>query len=483
MPTVYIDYLHWIAVVLGIGVSAAGALHALFSKRDPRSAFAWVAVCLMWPVVGSVIYVLFGKNRIATKARRLHGSVPIDQAARFAATPVAAMLDLGVEAHYLSLAHLSEVISRRPLLANNAVQPLSNGEEAYPAMIEAIDGARHCVYLASYIFERGGIGRQFVEALARAVERGVAVRVLVDGVGVHYSVPSVLWSLRRHRIPSARYLPPTLLPPSLTINLRNHRKLLLVDGRQAFTGGMNIRSGHLVDSASPSKAVVDLHFRVRGPIVEQLEEVFIADWRFASRISIDSYAWHRQPVRTDPMTACCRVIEDGPNEDLDKLMRVLVGAIAVARERICVMTPYFLPSRELELTLQSAALRGVVVEIIMPERNNLPFVKWASYHGIGELLAAGVRVHLYPRLFNHTKLLVIDDYYVQIGSANVDIRSLRLNFEITVEVYDRRFGSAMVAHFESSRQQCRALTPEMLRRRSAPAKLVSAVCWLLSPYL
>jgi cardiolipin synthase len=471
-------YLNWAAVVLGIAVSIYAALHALFNKRDPRSAATWIAVSLMWPVVGAIIYVIFGKNRIKTRARQLHGAAvepkPLDLDQRNTTDCVDALRD-----GYQGLANLSAAITSLPLLGGNQVELLVNGEEAYPAMLKAIDTARHSIYLVSYIFDGGAIGREFIDRLAAARARGIEVRVLIDGVGRLYSWPRAHRKLKKLGVPVALYLPASLLPPRLTVNLRNHRKILVVDCQVAFTGGMNIRQHHLVKTGKRRHKTEDIHFRVAGPVVEQLQNVFVSDWRFSSNLFVNPPRSQHESVGN----ACCRVIVDGPNDDADNLVRILIGAIGSARYSVAIMTPYFLPERELQVALEMAALRGVQVQIILPGRNNMPFVNWAAFHTLGELIKSGVEVFLYSGVFVHSKLFVVDDYYVQMGSYNLDPRSLKLNFEVAVESYGEEVAVPLRAYFADKLDNSRLLRRERLAARSPLKRLSGALFWLMSPYL
>jgi len=455
-------------------MALAAAGHALLHKRDPRAAFGWIAVCMLFPLAGPVLYVLFGINRVNTRARRMdrRWSMVSVTAGEHALAPS----DLPAE--FLTVARSSQSVTRRPLVRGNRIEPLHDGDEAYPAMLAAIRGARRSIVLATYIFDTDRTGLEFVDALAEAHDRGVDVRVLIDGVGQWYTWPHAARLLRRRGVPNARFLPPRLIPPAFHLNLRNHRKILVVDGDVAFTGGMNLGGRHV---AGPEGAprVADLHFRLDGPIVRQVEEVFHEDWAFATG---------DDPTSPDPPPppageAVCRTILDGPNDDIDKLANVLVAATSSARERVDILTPYFLPPRELISALQSAALRGVAVTVVLPARNNLPFVHWATRNMLWELLKHGVRVVYQPPPFHHAKLFVMDRHYVQFGSANLDPRSLRLNFELTVEVYDRAFGERATRWIDEVVARSREVTLEEMDARSLPTRTRDALCWLFSPYL
>jgi len=473
--------LNHVALACGATAAVLGSGHALLTKRDPRSAAVWVSLCVLFPVFGVLLYLAIGNNRIRTRARRLH-DLPreVQPTPPFAPEHIAAEQLIAPE--YRNLAFLGRAVSGNELLTGNSVEPLFCGENAYPAMLLAIREARHYVYLASYIFDPRGIGAEFVAALGEARARGVDVRVLLDGFGELYSLPRAGRALRAAGVEVARFLKPRLLPPNFSVNLRNHRKILVVDGEVAFTGGMNIRSKHMARSDGRPAQVIDVHFRLRGPVVAQIEEVFAADWLFSSSGAVPPAAASAQ-VSTLPEQAECRVIVDGPNEDLDRLLWVLLGAISAARTSIKIMTPYFLPPRELAVALQTAALRGVAVTIVLPAHNNFAFMTWATTHALGELLKTGVRVHFFTGPFLHTKLFLVDDYYAQIGSSNLDPRSLRLNFELAVEVYDLEVGGGLAEHFGQMLAQSVEFDFGHWRRRSLPRQLRDGAFWVFSPYL
>ncbi len=461
-------------MLLGALLSVWGAGHALLNKRDPRSAIAWIAMCFVLPFLGALLYYMFGKNRIITRAQRLRQESKASQETFTEQDHPVSILD-----DYINLAELSLAASRNNLLGGNSVAPLHNGDNTYPAMLRAIENARSYVYLTTYIFDTRGIGSDFMTALAAARRRGVVVKVLIDGVGEKYGFPWASLVLRRLGVDTALYLPPTLIPPSLTINLRNHRKLLLVDGDVGFTGGMNIRNNHVL--AKSKNGVIDMHFELRGPILRQMERTFAHDWLFTTGEELECRPKRDFRAQADDMA--CRVLLEGPAEDQERLTWVLMGAISVARKSIAIMTPYFLPSRELEVALQTAALRGVQVDIVLPGKNNMPFMTWAVKHMASALMDVGVNIYLSRGSFVHTKLFVVDDYYVQVGSANLDARSLRLNFELVVEIYDRELGISMGEHIRSNKREAIPLVAKELRQRNLVFRLRNAFIWLFSPYL
>jgi cardiolipin synthase len=478
--------LDWLLIFFLQLLAWVSAAHALLNKRDPRAALGWIVVCVMFTPVGPLLYFLFGINRVRAQGRRLGGSLTM-------------LLHLGIEGvrdriehhimpsavpeAYRTIAGLSDRVTYLPLQGGNGIEPLENGEEAFPAMLDAIAQARRSIYLCTYIMETNQTGRRFVEALADAVRRGVDVRVILDGLGEYYSLPRAGTLLKRSNVQIKRFLAPTLLPPSFYVNLRNHRKIMVVDSRIGFTGGMNIGDRHLAGDLSNASRVEDIHFRISGPVVAQMEQVFLADWTLCGGVAPPPHAERRGRFEGNQGHALCRTVVDGPNEDIDKLAMILVGAAAAARNRIFIMTPYFLPSRDMIGALQAAALRGVDVCILLPSKNNLPLVKWASDNTLWMLLQEGVRIFYQPAPFVHSKIFLMDDYYAVIGSANIDPRSLRLNFEMVLEVYDAALNADLSARFTKALARSRETSLAEVDGRPLPVKIRDSLCWLFTPYL
>jgi cardiolipin synthase len=455
--------------VLGFIAAAAASCHVLLHKRRPQSAFAWIAVCFSIPLAGPLLYYVFGINRVKTRARKLltHHPAPACPT-EYVGTPPE-----GLE----GLARLGYAVTGLPLTRGNYVEMLDDAERTFAAMLDAIRGARRRVFLATYIFDGGPLGHRFAEALAGAAERGADVRVLLDGFGELYSSPRLVTLLDATRVRFARFLAPRFWPPAVSVNLRNHRKILAVDGETAFTGGINLRDRYLMEA--PQQRIVDLHFRLAGPVVSQIEAVFLRDWQFSTD---DADAAASAP--TPPTgSALCRAVADGPDGELDRLTQLVVGAIGHAQRRIAIMSPYFLPPREVVAPLQAAALAGIDVAVILPAKNNLFYIHRATRHMLWELLERGVRVYYQPAPFVHSKLLYVDDHYAQIGSANLDARSLRLNFELNVEIYDAQAIEVLARHFEAVRARSVEVTLDAVDGRPVGTKLLDGVAWLFSPYL
>jgi cardiolipin synthase A/B len=306
----------------------------------------------------------------------------------------------------------------------------------------------------------------------------VAVRVLIDGIGGGWLSSPAYHRLRGEGVPAARFMH-SLLPWRMPfLNLRNHTKVLVLDGVAAFTGGMNIADENVM-ATSPKMPVQDLHFRIEGPVVSQLAEVFADDWAFVTGEDLRGDAW--SPQIAPGIGALARVIDSGPDEDLEKVEFAVLQAVSCARNSIRVMTPYFLPDERLITALSLAAMRGVTVNLLVPQKSNHTLVDWGARANIGPLLIDGVRIWRGPPPFNHAKIMVVDQEWCLIGSCNWDIRSFRLNFELCMEVYDRDLAATLTSLME--RASGSELTQADLDARSLPVRIRDAGARLMLPYL
>jgi cardiolipin synthase A/B len=453
-------------VAIAIGVT----VHILLYKRNVGTSISWMGIAWLSPFIGGALYFALGVNRVKRRAQRLRR----ERSHLFLVDEVAPDApDAG------PLTPLEYAIGRLTGLsaeADNSIQLLHNGDEAYPAMLSAIDAAKKSVGLCSYIFRDDAVGEAFIAALIRAHKRGVQVRVLIDGIGSGYFWSGTNSRLRQAGVPVDRFLHSYVPWKTPFLNLRNHRKLMVIDGRIAFTGGINIGRENVL-SATPPHPVRDIHFRFEGPVVEQLVEVFADDWLFQTREKLLSEEWF--PVLKPAGTAVARVVTSGPDEDLEQIEFVVLHAVTCARRSVRVVTPYFLPPEVLTMALSLAAMRGLKVEIVLPEHSNHTVLDWARRVPLRGLLEAGCRVLLRPPPFDHSKLMIIDEAWSLIGSANWDTRSFRLNFELNVEIQDEGFARKLGEITSGGRD---LLLAEINRDRLL-LRLRNNAARLLQPYL
>jgi cardiolipin synthase len=460
-----------VTVAIGFVLASCVTVHVLLRKREVASAVGWIGLAWFAPITGAVSYALFGVNRVRRRARRMR---PRDgQGVRAASRPAPAQNE-----PFEALRRGVGKLTHHPLLPGNRVTIYQDGDEAYPAMLAAIAAAERSIGLSSYIFRDDAWGRRFIDALAAAHARGVAVRVLIDGIGGGWLRSAAWHRLRRAGVPAARFLHSPLPWRMPFLNLRNHRKILVVDASTAFTGGINIATQN-VQAEHPRDAVRDTHFCIEGPVVGQLCEAFCEDWSFAAAEDLDSDVWTADLPPRGPVPA--RVIDSGPDEDIEKVEFAVLQAVACARRSIQVMTPYFLPDERLSTALALAAQRGVSVDIVIPAKSDHRLVQWATRANVGPLLGHGVRIWECPPPFRHSKVMVVDGAWSLVGSANWDIRSFRLNFEICVELYDDALAADLAEFVQEN--QGEALTRAELAARSLPVQLRDAAARLMLPYL
>jgi len=475
-----------LAGVVYLLLAIAAGVHVVLNKQNEGAAFSWLGVIVLSPLLGAALYWLFGINRIRRRARADRPDI---------AAKLPPHRDSGLDVEQLLLDEVCESLAPRwrqlmrlgvaihpeVYTPGNALDLLQDGDEAYPRMLEAIESARETVRLSSYIFSNDAIGKRFIEALVAANERGVEVRVLIDGVGISYGLGWVRVdrALRRRGVAAVRFLSAFSTAGTRFLNLRNHRKILVVDGTLAFVGGLNIRAHNLLAEGG-RHATQDVHFAVRGPVIAQIDRAFREDWKFAAKERLTPVVVPG-PVPAEQGSIDARVLLDGPDEDYAKLQMTMVAVINAARTRIGIVTPYFLPDRSVLGALQLAALRGVRIDVITPERNNLPFVGWAMQASTWRLLEYGIHLHESPPPFDHSKLFLVDDLWCLIGSSNWDARSLELNFEINVECYDVAFNATVSRLFETKRRTAKRVTGSA--RPALPIRLRNNFFRLFSPYL
>lgn len=475
------EYWPHITFLISFAAAATAAIHAAMTKHDVRAAIGWVGVILMSPLFGPFLYLCAGINRVRRDQIVQEREHTLTDFASNQALPI---VDVTVYSapQFVSLQVLGDSVSGLALHGGNHIKVLIGGDQTYPAMIAAIDEAESTVALQTYIFDDDVEGRKVVDALARAVARGVEVRVLIDAIGSKYSRPPIIRLLRKKGVRGALFMTNPLGMKMPYANLRSHRKILVVDGRVGFTGGMNIRAS-FVSSVVGANTAGDTHFRVEGPIVRQLMSVFAHDWQFTTKEALPYSQWCCETWNPPLPQAPARCIRSGPDRSIVSTHSMLLGAFAVAQKHIRIQSPYFLPDQVLLGAISTAARRGIQVDIVIPGRNNLRLVNYAMTAQLDQVIRHGCRVWRVQSNFNHSKLITIDGAWSYVGSSNLDPRSLRLNFELDVEVYSHDTARELEQLIDGEIKLAEPVTLESLAAIPFRKRLRNKIIWLASPYL
>ncbi len=471
--------------LLHLAASGAVTIHVLLRKRDVRAATAWIGVAWLSPGFGAALYYVFGINRVMRRTSRMvrgvtpRKSMVMERPATGGPRPAPPEIS-SLPENIATIARVSALASQHMLAPGNAMTILRAGDEAFPAMLEAIAEAKLSVAFASYIFHADKVGLAFVEALKKAQDRGAEIRVLIDGVGSGYLRSPIAERLAKAGIRTMQFMhywQPWRMP---FVNMRNHKKLLIIDGAVGFTGGLNISAQCLL-ADNPPHPVNDLHFRFEGPIVTQFMVTFAEDWNFMTGEVLDGDRWWPDIGVAGAIPA--RGISSGPDEDIGVLSSIMATAVSEAKRRLRIVTPYFLPDQTLTACLVIAALRGVEVDIVVPEFSDHMTFQWAMHAHLGLTVAPGIKVYYTQPPFDHSKLMTVDGAWSLVGSANWDVRSLRLNFEFNVECYGPRATAEIDRVIDGKIAAARQILPAEFANRPLILKLRDSAARLLLPYL
>lgn len=466
-------YLRAIVISMIIFLCISVSFHIIIFKKDSRAAIGWLIFVISAPVLGALTYIVFGVNNLQRKAVKLDlGVRSVLKKNSFAPD-----LDPSVK----SKLKVGEALTYSPFCALESVIPLDTGDEAYPQMLAAIKSAKSSISLFSYIFNVDPVGQAFIDALGEARKRGVLVCVLVDGVGSQATLRQLALQMKKLKIDFHIFLP-VLYRPRL-VNMRNHRKILVVDGDVAFTGGLNIGEIYWPHRTT-KQTVLDFHFRFEGPIVNYIQAVFADDWFFCSNKILEGPLWFQTiENKTRETGQFSRVVVGGPGLDNEKIQWHFISIINQAKENIRISTPYFLPSRAISAALIAAAQRGVEVDIVTPGKSDSRLISWATEASLHELLRFGCQIWHSAPPFDHSKLFIVDENCLSVGSANWDVRSLRLNFEMNIEIYSKDLATKIIAVFEEKKSTSKLYTIGDYEARSLFTKLRGGLARLASPYL
>ncbi|WP_459931408.1 cardiolipin synthase [Desulfosporosinus burensis] len=452
-------------------------------NRDPTKTIIWLLILGALPVLGALLYVLFGR---VVRKRRLsrHKQVRQEQTEELLmdrqVRPSAEDVDqVGDSPMNKKLARLLLNDADAPLTLNNRSEVLTNGKKTFRALFSAIEEAKYHIHLEYYIFHNDAIGRDILNLLMRKASEGVKVRVLVDGLG-NRSLEKRFGELRKAGVETAGFYPVRFPFLSKRLNLRNHRKIVVVDGRIGFLGGLNVGDEYL----SRNKKIGfwrDTFLKLEGDSVNFLQTVFLNDWNVVTHEDINGPLYYPQPLQLGSQLT--QIAATGPDSDWGSMLQIFFVALTSAERTIYIETPYFIPDEGSVMALKTAALSGLDVRIILQGVSDHKLTYWASHSYIEELLESGVRIYRYTKGILHAKVLILDSEIGVVGSTNFDIRSFSLNFEISAFIYETAFAHRLEQDFHQDLADSKELVLEEYKLRPLSDRIKESSARLFSPLL
>jgi cardiolipin synthase A/B len=425
-------------------------LMIVFENRSPVKTLSWVLVVLFVPILGIIFYVFFGQTYRKLKIFSKKNILDLEQLTSFAAFQVNSLPErMETESEAIrEKVHLMKLMlsnNKSALTEFNTIELLINGTNTFPSMLDAIKGAKSFINMEFYRFESDDLGMKFCEALMTKAKEGVRVRIIYDDVGSWSLSNDIIKRMRNSGVEIFPFMPVRFPWLTSKINFRNHRKILVVDGNKGFIGGLNIANKYL-HGMKGIGSWRDTHLVIKGESVATLNSVFLVDWYFVSDILLADEPGHFD-FEVVPDRCWIQMASSGPDSDWANIMQVYFSAIATARKSIYISTPYFSPDESILNAMKTASLSGVDVQMILPFKSDSVVAYWNTMSYIEELLEAGVKIFLYKNGFNHSKYILVDNVFASVGSANVDMRSFDLNFEVAALIYSENFASRLLKVF------------------------------------
>lgn len=473
----------WVLVAIFLLTAIPTIIVILLENRNPVKSLAWILVLLFLPILGFMLYLYFGQDYrrqkiVSKKSIRRLGEIPKIKAEE------ADLNNPTLPKHHQLLIRLLQKNSDAFPFKGNRMEVCGNEKETFKMLFSAIAEAKHEINIEFYIIEYDVVGKQFLNLLMQKALEGVKVRLIFDYVGSFHFKRSLQRTLRKAGIEIYPFLPVhfKITLRRNRVNYRNHRKIILIDGQIGFTGGVNIAARYLVGNKLGRWR--DTFLKIEGPAVFGLLNAFLIDWYFVSRelltiemltANVNVYASEAQNI--------VQIVTSGPDSDWESIMQGVVVAITTATRYVYIQTPYFMPTEVVMSALQTAALSGIDVRVMLPEHTDTWMTQSSSYSYITQSLEAGVKIYLYKNAFLHSKAIVIDDQLSTVGSANMDFRSYEQNFELNAFVFDEKTAKSLRQLFENDQQQCQEITLEQWQNRPISTRIKESFARLFSPLL
>lgn len=471
--------LIWINMLLAIAL-------VFFERRNPTSTWLWLMVLLFLPGIGFVLYLFIGQDMSKKKVFKLKSEeddcfdvLVADQEKNLITRE---FLRSNPEyKRYDDIVKLNLMSSKAVYTVDNDVELIFSGEDKFAALLESIEKANKYIHMEYYIFHSDQIGTKVLDALTRKASQGLEIKLLIDGMGGRKISKRALEKLRSAGGETAFFFPPFIPVVNVRVNYRNHRKICIIDGEEAYLGGFNIGDEYL-GLSKKFGYWRDTHLKMKGSVISSIQWQFFLDWRFATGKELAGCQSYIGAELNEEKVGV-QIVSSGPDSKWPSIKDGYLKMITNAERKLYLETPYFIPDDSIFEALKIAGLSGLDVKVMIPNKPDHPFVYWAGLSYIGDLLDAGVRFFTYERGFLHSKVMIMDDLVSSVGTANLDIRSFKLNFEINAFIYDSEINRTLTERFDRDLQNCHEITLEEYHNRSRYIKMKESISRLLSPIL
>ena len=469
LATITFDTVLWIIIIGTI-------LVIVMDNRNPVKTLAWILVLIFLPVVGLVFYFFFGRSQRHERiiGKKVYGHLMKKPIAEYMAQPAARLPE-----DYKRIIDLFHHVNQSLPFEGNSIETFTSGDSFIQALLRELQQARQHIHIESYIFEDDAIGRMVRDVLIEKSRSGVEVRVIYDDVGCWHVPNRFFERMREAGIEVRSFLKVRFPHFTNKVNYRNHRKIIVIDGRAGFVGGMNLAERYVRGFSWGIWR--DTHLMLKGKAVHGLQTAFLLDWYFVDRTLISAAKYF--PKLDNPGTSLVQIVTSEPVGPWREIMQGLVKAVSEARKYFYIQTPYFLPTESMLVAMQTAALSGVDVRLMLPRRADSRLTHLASCSYLADVLRAGVKVYLYQKGFLHSKLMVSDDLLSTVGSTNMDFRSFEHNFEVNAFIYDTETALQMREIFLQDQRDCLPVSLKNWEKRSRSRKVAESTVRLLSPLL
>lgn len=456
-----------------------------FERRNPTATWAWLMVLILIPGIGFILYLLLGQNlsrmkmfNLKTEEDRFHKKLLIqgkqisEDAMEFHDKEMVRYKDMV----YMHLTNSQSIFTQ-----DNKVEIYTDGQSKFDALLKSIENSKHHIHIVYYIIKNDKIGNKIIDALTKKASEGIEVRLLYDAMGCR-RLPKKFFNKLTAAGGKVSCFFPSLFPLiNIRLNYRNHRKIVVIDGKEAFVGGFNVGDEYLGENKRFGYWR-DTHIKIIGSAVASLQRRFLMDWRYASHEKIIFDKSYFPEVHSNGKIGI-QIVSSGPDSEWEQIKLGYLKMIQSAKKYVYIQTPYFIPDESILEALRIASLSGVDVKIMIPNKPDHPFVYWASLSYIGELLKCGSHIYKYNKGFIHSKAIVVDGNISSVGTANMDVRSFKLNFEVNAFIYDNGVSQSLESIFENDIKNCTEITKSIYEKRSPSVKFKESISRLLSPVL